>query len=589
MSAWSWWWAYNQDPYLDLKRRVLQANSTSGTDDFFLGEGSRQQAIAALPTAEMIRTRIGPVLVQALQEDGSGLRREASLISLAKLHPTFVPQGASISEILHEHLKHPQQSVADAALFALGLMGDPSSAPSLMAVASDDEHGRSLMGRERVSTRARAIAAFALGELANSTDNLDVRRYVVHGLKRVLAGERESTPDLHVACVTSIGMAPLPLEQAPAEDRKASSSSREGQLEMLREVLLDSKRQEQVRAHVPKAIARLAIGADARHQELALDALLDTIEQPRKSPRLVRYGLIEALGALADSDLDEIDRRARRQLHGVLTEGQPTERGLALVALGLVSGREGEGEGDPLASFREERNLLMKHFVRGKSSTRPWAALALGLQGHHVLDAGAELAASTANAVEATFDRTKSPEPSGAQALALGLRRDIDAVPRLTERLLNERDETLRAHLSISLGLLGERSAIEALEKVMASSQQQPMLLRDSAIALAMLGHKEVVLDLVKVIGEGQNLYTMATAVTALGFVGDARAVEPLLAVLEDENQQEQARGYAAMALGVICEEEPLPWKAAYSNHLNYLAMPHTLNNGDGTGILNFR
>lgn len=594
LSAWSWWWAYNQHPYLDLKRKILDNGVVTGSDDFFLGVGTTGQQTYLAPSSQTIQERIGPALLAAIREEGGGARREGALISLGKIHPIYQPEGTTTFQILQEHLDDPQQRVADAAVFALGLMGDSSAARILLSLAGDQESGRQMIRRERVPARTRSLAAFALGQLVTSTENVDVRRYVVHGLAQILQGEKQATPDLHVACVTSMGFARLPqgpVKPALKKPRKDSSSLLylESQIQFLSEILKDKKRQELVRAHAPKAIAILAQNADDRHQDLALDILLDGIDSGRKAPRLVRHGLVEAVGVLADSDQDELDARARRSLHGVVADGQPVDRGLALVALGLVSSRAGEGEGDPLDSFGAERNFLMKYFTRGKSNTRPWAALALGLQGHHVLDEGGELSGSTSRAVEATFEHTRSPIRSGAHALALGLRRELSSAPILIERLKEERDESLRAQIAIGLGLMGDKHAIEALEDAMEQAEQQPMLLRDSAIALAMLGQKSVVLDLVDVLRGGKNLYTMASAVTALGFVGDTRAVDPLIELLQSDDQQEEARGHAAMALGVICETNDLPWKAAFSNHLNYHAMASTLNNGDGTGILNFR
>ncbi len=543
----------------------------------------------------MIQTKIGPALLEALRE-GEGWVEEGSLISLGKLHPIYKPEGTTILEVLQSYVNDSKQRVADAALFSMGLMGDFSSARALIAIAGDDELGRELLECERVSTRKRSIAAFALGQLSVAANNNDVRRYVVHGLSRILREDDQASSDLHVACVTSIGLAGLPSEVDPLQPVKrrgknATTSMRnlEAQIRFLGEVLADSKREDLVRAHVPRSMAMLTRGADPRHQDLTLEILLDALDSGRRMPRLVRYGLVEAVGVLADSDKDAIDKHARKSLHHVVSKGQPIDRGLALVALGLSSSRAGEDLDDPLASFGTERNFLMKYFVNGKSNTRQWAALAIGLQGYHVHAHGGDLSASTGRAVEAIFGRTKSPISAGAHAIALGLRGDIDCVPRLIERLEDSRDETVRAQIAIALGLIGERSAVLALEQVMESSDHLPMLLRDSAIALALLGQKEVVIDLVEVIAAGESLPVLEGAVAALSLVGDARAVDPLVRLLNDSEQQALTRGHAAMALGVICETSDLSWKASFSNHLNYHAMVPTLNNEDGTGVLSIR
>jgi len=596
LSAWGWWWAYNQDPYLNLKQHILAGGVLTGSDDFFLGAGAQARTAGYLPEADLIQGRIGPALEQSVLEGGTGPRLEASLIALAKLARDYEPKSKPIVQLLSDHLDDPSQTVLESAVFALGLMNDASTAPLLLELASDGPRGRALVGRESVPDRTRALAVFALGNLAATTEHQEMRRFIVHGLVEIVDEGRKASPDLNAACVTAIGLAPLQ-QTGPGQLRKkpkrgqrdySPAFSREGQLRFLGELLADPKGNEIVRAHIPKAIGLLARGADARHRELAIDALVTALETRRQS-RLVRFGLIEGLGMVGDSDEDDIDKRARKALHAVIADGQQIERQLGLVALALVSSRAGSGEGDALASFSAERNFLMNRFIRGKSTERPWLALALGLQGFHGDANGQTLDKSPSAALAAMFVKTSSAEVYGSYAIALGLRRHIDAGPKLLERLKEGGDDVARGQTAIALGLLGERDAVATLEAVLEDSRYRPGLLRDCAIGLALLGEKDVVEELVAALAESESMAVKSAAVSALGFVGDVRAVEPLVAILEDPDQQELSRGFAAMALGVVCEEELMPWKAAFSNHLNYFATTPTLINGDGTGILNLR
>ena len=46
------------------------------------------------------------------------------------------------------------------------------------------------------------------------------------------------------------------------------------------------------------------------------------------------------------------------------------------------------------------------------------------------------------------------------------------------------------------------------------------------------------------------------------------------------------ARGFAAVALGIVADKEPLPWNAKISTNVNYRATTSTLTGENGTGVL---
>jgi hypothetical protein len=83
-----------------------------------------------------------------------------------------------------------------------------------------------------------------------------------------------------------------------------------------------------------------------------------------------------------------------------------------------------------------------------------------------------------------------------------------------------------------------------------------------------------------------KSLATQASIASALGFIGDARSIEPLVAMLEDKKMTPRARAFAAVALGLVADKEPLPWNSKLSVGINYRANTTTLANGEGTGIL---
>jgi hypothetical protein len=88
-------------------------------------------------------------------------------------------------------------------------------------------------------------------------------------------------------------------------------------------------------------------------------------------------------------------------------------------------------------------------------------------------------------------------------------------------------------------------------------------------------------------LNQATGLSSQAAISSALGFIGDARSVDPLIAMLEDSQKTDLARGFAAAALGIVADKEDLPWNTKISVNINYRANTTTLTNPEsGNGIL---
>jgi HEAT repeat protein len=106
-------------------------------------------------------------------------------------------------------------------------------------------------------------------------------------------------------------------------------------------------------------------------------------------------------------------------------------------------------------------------------------------------------------------------------------------------------------------------------------------------VALGLLGDKELVPELVTLLGNAKSLASQAAIASGLGFIGDSRSIDPLVAMLKKkEGLTDTARGFAAVALGIVCDKELLPWNAKLSADMNYRASVSTLQGEGGTGIL---
>ena len=147
-------------------------------------------------------------------------------------------------------------------------------------------------------------------------------------------------------------------------------------------------------------------------------------------------------------------------------------------------------------------------------------------------------------------------------------------------------DNTARGYLAVALGLMDARDAIKPIQEIVRESKYKPDLLKQAAIGLGLLGDKDLVPELVKMLEEAKGLASQAAIASALGFIGDSRSIDPLVEMLHKREITASARGFAAVALGIVADKEPLPWNAKISTNINYRANTTTLTGNESTGIL---
>ena len=55
VSIWDFWWGFNKEPYLNLRSKVRDQGVQSGSDEFFLGEGTQNKKTKSLrPTQQQL-------------------------------------------------------------------------------------------------------------------------------------------------------------------------------------------------------------------------------------------------------------------------------------------------------------------------------------------------------------------------------------------------------------------------------------------------------------------------------------------------------------------------------------------------------
>ncbi len=281
----------------------------------------------------------------------------------------------------------------------------------------------------------------------------------------------------------------------------------------------------------------------------------------------------------------ESDARAVATLQAVVNEkrGDNTMRDFAVIALAQIGGR-GHGE-DVEAQRTLVRGYLLDTARHGASHIRRWAGLAVGVMERAVVDGGGSTPLGVRESLRQLFVEARTPEDVGALAIAVGISRDTEALKPLLAQLGRVDDANAQGYLCVALGLIDARSAAPRIEEIIQKSKFKPELLRQAAIGVGLLGDKDVVPSLVTMLQNAQGYSSQAAVASALGFIGDARSIDPLVAMLEKSDLTAGARGFAAVALGIVGDKEMLPWNAKISANINYVAATPTLT-GQGLGIL---
>ncbi len=595
-SHWSLWWQLNHPPYLALKTRVHAGGPGTGMDGWFLGDGQRGQKTTLRPSEAQIRGGVVPALLAVLEKERDNDLVTGTLIALGKIGESADgADGARIEAAFTRFLADASQEVRETAAVSLGILASARSIPTLSHLLWDTSAGRKQVGASEVNYRTRSFAAYGLGLIGARSERETDRQLIVSILRRALEADDTRSRDLEVACLVALGLVPVATIETPlaASGAKtaAPESSRLAQLDFVLARLRDERGEVLARAQCAVTLARLLAGLPEPHLaryrgEIAAE-LIERLERDKDRPEILQ-GCVLALGALGTNDgKDPLDARIRRTLEGILKDSEPLARGFALMASAEIGARFGRDL--PSQGVDEVRALLVREMAWGKSALQPWAGLAAGVLCFRLHEQGLTHPAQEIlrKALAGALEDEKSPESLGAYALGAGLARSTESAPHLMKLLAKELQEDARGQVALALGLLGHQQAVELLHEVVARSKYRPEVLRQASIALGLLGDKEIAVQLAGMLADARSLAAQAAIASALGFIGDQRSVEPLLALLANPLANEKARAFAAVALGNVCDKELLPWNAKIGSGAHYGAAPATLfDPSSGTGIL---
>ena len=577
LTQWSFWWEFNKDPYLALKSSIFNSVPLTGTDDFFLGHGQQDQARDVLkPTAHDLKTKVVPALLNMLEKETNNDIITGSMMALAKI-------GNMDGEFQFQYnfipfLKDSNQEIAETAALALGILGEVESVEMLIDLATDGEKGRKLVGEISVPGRTRAFSTYALGLIGEKSQDEVMRLRVSHALRDIYLLDDSSYRDIKVAAIVSLSLVDLKHDT----DQLAVVA-------FLMDILRNQGVDKFVRAHVPEAVVLNLRGVlDFHDQKLEVaNEFVNLLGVHSKESKEVQQSCTLALGLLGTSDDQKVNSNIREMLMKLPEHVNDQQtRNFALIALAYSNSTVGLGP-DSFAGVQETYKYFMRQLARGKSVQKAWAGLSAGILVNRLEHQGFPVPTSWRKSIVDALRMEKQPERLGALAVAIGLAGGPDAGEVLLDKVKTTQDDEAKGYLCIGLGLLGERKAIEYIQEVVEKSKYRPLLLQQAAISLGLMGDYNLVPYLTATLENSTSLASQASIVQALGFIGDARSIDSLVGMLEDKQVTDRGRGFAAAALGMVAERNLLPWNNSLSCDLNYRASTFTLNDIEGTGILN--
>lgn len=545
---------------------------------------------------KLVADQVVPALQEALAKGGNMELVRRTLLSLARIESSWGDAPHSTTKFLAEYFitEGAHQEFVEAAIVALGVRGDAESAPLLIGLLLDSEAGRELSQQPKVDYRRRALAAYSLGLIGRANPDPELRKTVAMALIENLEDNAFAPYDTQLAALIALGMVPMPPCEVPAgevsDKPQEEHFCRGRQLSLLLDYMVDQRRHTRLRAHAAVPLARLSADAREVHKRNVTEWLLHLVQPRSKEAPEVMQAAVIAMGLIADGDDDPLDVEVRAALERILKRGDRVSRPLALIALARASARPGQGENDGEAAA-EAREILLRELARGQGGMDGWAAVALGVHAHTLAEHRVVTSGDVAAALRSKLSHSSRGEDIGAPCVGLGLVRDSSASDVLLVKLTRSRDETQRASAALALGLVGAEVARDPMIALLGETEADTELFRSLTLGLRLLGDRGSVDRLAAAAGEAEDETVRASLLLAMGTLGDAAAVKPLVTALLDEEASDDVRAAAARALGELCDTAPRPWTEPISTDLHPGVLSSTLvsYSGSGAGILEMR
>jgi HEAT repeat protein len=596
LTNWSFWWYFNREGLLDLRRRFTESGPTTG-EALLAGHPTD---IPTRPSDRALLSTVLPALFDSTADGQQATLRLSAAIALARIGE---PEGEHVIATLSELLRERNPTLREGAALALGIDGDATVVAELITVMIGGFPAKKVLGY-KPNDRVRAFAAYGLGLAAERAPNDDMRRVILRPLLEQFRNHKEPT-DLRVAALSALSLLDIecgPALEEPMGKKRGKPVVPRYRRDLIRELwnIYEDEKDRTVRGHLPVVLGRLLAGTpdDVRDEGIArLLAALD--EDPRN---LELYGIITALGIVGQAWGHASDETLRATLYAQATKQRESHaRHLAMMSLSEVVSNSGAVL-PPTEAQHEFEAFLLTSFDDGRRADRPWIAMAAGSFGAR-LRAPSKLLAQTEGArgkhrngrvgadlvgrLREIVRASGSPDELSAAVLALGLIEDASSANDVEALLGSTSNKNVRGYAALSLGLMHKKSAMLKLEILLDDLRYDPAALEHAAMGLALLDRARGSAILRERLSDAHSSTTTAPLAAAIGRVSDRGSVLSLSRLATDDDMSWSVREFASIALGLICDRSDLTWRSHLAEDVNYAAWTPTLFDSAGQGVLN--
>jgi HEAT repeat protein len=572
---WVFWYHNNKADKENLKEK-LYSRVSSENPLFQIGGKDLDNRSDA---THDIRALIGSDIIPALRAIIAAKKmhqdtQSAAYIALAKMAKD-PEQIEVIMKGLDHDLKH-DLIVEESAAIALGLLrreneehqfdaGELDKVRNfLFQVFNDDKYGN----------RTRGFAALAIGLLGDQPSGSG--SYEGHSATTAklfsLLNAKYSGPDFQIGLLMAIGLQPAP-------------SVTEEQRQILRDCLTKGRIGKDDVQAIIQSYAALTLGRIGNATDIMVlqRAMTSRRNKDRNIQRSCAIGLGQ-LGRLVTGD-DRI-QVAQTLLKSIDKLKDSSAKNFAVISLAYLVVADVKSEKTDVIGGTKVREYLLDLAEDGKYIQRPFGALALALIGKEIkedtsIDAYGDFRAKALEILRNGLG-TKKLDKRGRAAFAtsLGIIRDQSSVKALTEIVADRKeDQELRGYAALGLGLIGvaTKQVLEPIREALKERRSEE-LRQQTATALGLLQDKDGVDLLLDELDKAKSQNVKGQVVLALAKIGDARAVGPMIKMLQDESEQDLTRALACAGLGVIGDMEWLPSLSRISLDVNYRASTDLIN-----------
>jgi HEAT repeat protein len=533
---WEFWWENNKDQYLNLKNRLVNVTSVSGSSGQLSGKGRAGEARSSRRASDQtIVSEVIPTLTNLLKTEENRDILDSAVLALGRV--SRAEMADQVLQAAQPMLAHKELSVQTSATLSMGVLGSPKAINILTELMVNSSKGQQLVGGGDVQWLVRSFAALSLG-LINDPSS-------VSQLVDIIQNTADSEKDIKVCAIVALGLM----------DNASAAEAHDFLLAKLEDRKLDAI----IKSYIPTALAKMSGGKRTE----SVGKLLEVFKS-KDTDHVVRQSCAIALGLMARLDQVEVVEA----LTDYIGEGKDAQtRHFCFMALADMGRRDKDHEQEHNDAHLALRELFGKELSKPDTKTnRSWAAMAAAIYAKEVKSAVPKLAELLTKAYEKESDKSFK----SAYAVALGLLNHAPAANQILDDFTAEKDEEFRGYAAVALGFMNFKEAGDPLRNLCQSKTIAPTFRLQIATALGLMADAEAVHVLVETLKSAQTLGVSSAVAKALGLIGDQSAIEPLKAIAQDKSVGDITRAFACVALGIVCEKTELPWNARISQDNNY-------------------